>query len=234
MRFLNHLAQFRPILAAAFFLLTVGCQYAVKIEHPKDGTYTAPIKTFSVKFHNDFQPGTFQANLNGQTITNLFHPTPAPGNVSTATIQYPNYMDFHYNNNKQHLVVDGEYTTPTSGLSARLTRDSSDFTPPYVRIFRGTTGTDTSLTLREGETITATAFMVAAPKERTVVRITGSSLVSLNDRPAGEDIEVIIEPNDRRAPFRVRGIQSGGEVFRLRAIATGYSSGIGGGYVTLN
>ena len=39
-------------------LSAVGCQRAVTIEFPKDGTYEDPVKTFTVKFHPEFKPGT--------------------------------------------------------------------------------------------------------------------------------------------------------------------------------
>ncbi len=226
------------LLAAMFLPLVAGCQHSVKITEPLPGTYKNKVVTLSVKFHPDFQPGTFQANLSGQTITNLFQPPPAPNGTSTARIVYPpDYMDFHFNSNKQKLVVDGEFSTPTFklfGIPTRFTRDTSEFIPPYVRVFRGTTSLDANLTLKEGETIVATAFVVEAPKDRLVVTITGHSFVSLNNQAAGKNIEVVIEPNNRRAEFTVRGIQTGREVFQIRAIATGYSSGLAGGYVQRN
>jgi hypothetical protein len=228
----------RLLCTAALCLLALGCQHSVRIQFPTDGSYKTPVTTLTVKFHPEFKPGTFDANLSGQTITNLFQPAPAPGGVSTASIVFPpNYMDFHYNNNKQKLIVEGDFTQPVFyffGIPTRFTRDSSDFTPPYVRVFRGRTSFDSDLTLRERETIAATAFVVEAPAERLVVTLTGHPLVSLNDQPAGQNIEVVIEPNDRRADFTVRGIQTGGEVFRIRAIATGYSCGVGAGRVLQN
>ncbi len=222
-------------LVLALVAFSAGCQQSVKVLYPQDGTYTDPVGTFRVKFHDEFQPGTFDAYLSGTTITHLFQPTPAPGQESSARIIWPpNYMDMHYNNNKQRLEVRGEFDKPVFlffGIPTRFKTDSANFTPPYVRVYRGTTSFDTDLTLREGETITATAFVVKAPKERLVVTITGNSLVSLNNQPAGQNIEVVIMPNDRRAQFTVRGIQTGGEIFRVRAIANGYSSGVGGGTV---
>jgi len=226
------------LLPTALCLLAVGCQHAVRIQVPTDGSYKSPVTALTVKFHPEFKPGTFNAYLSGQMITDLFQPAPAPNGVSTATIIYPpNYMDFQYNNNKQLLMVHGEFTTPVFylfGIPTRFTRDSSEFSPPYVRVFRGRTSFDSDLTLKERETIAATAFVVEAPKERLVVTITGHPLVSLNDQPAGQNIQVVIERNDRRADFTVRGIQTGGEIFRIRAIATGYSSGVGGGRVLQN
>lgn len=226
-----------PFLAAALLLLAAGCAHSVTIQQPLSGVYKDPV-TFSVKFHPEFQPGTFWASLSGTTITNLFQPTPAPGSVSTATIVYPpNYMDYEYNSNKQYLLVGGDYSTGVFWFfffPTRFTRDNSDFTPPYVLVYRGRTSFDRDLTLKERETIVATAFVEEAPKERLLVTITGHALVSLNDHPAGEDIQVWIERNDRRADFTVRGIQTGGEIFSIRAIATGYSSGVGRGFVKPN
>src|SRR5690349_16127527 len=113
-------------LALAIASFAFGCTHSVTIVRPLDGTFKDPITTMTVKFDKDFQPGTFQASLSGTTITNLFQPTPVPGGTSSAAVTYaPNFMDFDYNGNKQHLVVDGEFTTPTSGLGNRMTRDSS-------------------------------------------------------------------------------------------------------------
>jgi hypothetical protein len=232
------IAKVWMVLAGALFLYVGGCAHSVTILEPLDGTYANPVATLRVKFHPEFQPGTFSASLSGTTITQLFQPTPAPGGESSASIVYPpNFMDSDYNSNKQHFVVDGDFSTSTFyffGIPTRSTRDSSDFSPPYVLIYRGRTSFDRDLTLKERETIVASAFVEKAPKERLQVTITGDSLVSLNDQPAGQDIQVWIEPNDRRADFNVRGIQAGGEVFRIRAIATGYSSGAGAGFVRAN
>lgn len=225
----------RLFLAAALFLLATGCTRSVVIVQPLDGDYENPVTTFTVRFHPEFQPGTFDASLSGQTITNLFQPTPAPNGVSTASIVFPpNFMDFQFNGNRQRLVVFGEFTTPTNGLGNRLKQDSSNFTPPPTRVYRGRTSFDHDLTLKERETITATAFVDKAPKEPLTLTITGNSLVSLNDRPAGENIQVVIQRNDRRADFTIRGIQAGSEVFIIRAIATGYSADVGGGRVLSN
>jgi hypothetical protein len=222
----------------ALFQFATGCAHSVTILEPTDGTYDNPVTTLRVKFHPEFKPGTFSASLSGTTITNLFQPTPAPGGESSASIIFPpNFMDYEFNSNKQHLVVDGEFSTSTFyffGIPTRSTRDSSDFIPPYVTVYRGSTSFDHDLTLKERETIVATAFVEKAPKERLMVTITGNSLVSLNDHPAGEDIQVWIERNDRRADFNIRGIQAGGEIFSVRAIATGYSSGVGRGFVRPN
>lgn len=223
------------LVVAAVFVLLGGCDRSVVIEHPTDGSYTDPISTFTVRFHKDFQPGTFEANLNGTTITNLFQPAPVGGGVSTASIVYPpNFMDAEINQNQQFLEVDGEFTTDVFyffGIPTRFTRDTSTFRPPSVRIYRGLTSFDHVLTLKEGETIVATAMVEKAPREPLAVTVTGHPLVSLNDRPAGEDIQLVIQRNDRRARFTVRGIQTGGEVFVVRGIATGYSSAQGRGIV---
>ena len=224
-----------PFFVCALAMWIGGCTKSVTIVQPLDGTYTSPVTPLTVKFHPEFKPGTFQANLSGTNITSLFHPTPAAGGTSTAEIVYPpSFMDADYSGNVQRLVVDGDFTTPTGGLGNRVTPDSSNFTPPSFRIFRGRTSFDPVLTLKERETITATAFVDQAPKEGLRVTITGNSLVSLNDQPAGQDIQVVIMPNDRRADFTVRGIQAGGEVFVIRGIATGYSSATARGLVQAN
>lgn len=223
------------VFACAFVAFSAGCRHAATIVYPTDGNYATSTSPITVRFDPEFKPGTFQANLSGTNITSLFTPPPAPGQTSTAEFAYkPYFMDAEYDNNQQRLVVDAEFTSPTSGPGERMTRDSSNFYPPIVRIYRGRTSTDTVLTLKEREIIIASAFVDKAPKEALVVTITGSTLVSLNDQPAGQDIQVVIQPNERRADFNIRGIQVGSEVFVLRGIATGYSSAQSRGVVKPN
>jgi hypothetical protein len=203
-----------------------GCTRSVVILHPP-GEFTGTVQTFTVKFHPDFKPGTFDANLSGQNITGLFKPTPAPGIESSASFTFPpNFMDRQFNNNRQKLAVFGDFATPTSGLGNRIKADSVEFSPPYTAVYSDRTGFNKELKVKEGETITAFAFVQDAPKEALTVTITGNDRVSLNDQTAGASIQVIIPTNDRRAAFTVRGIQAGGGFFQFRAIATGFASDV--------
>ena len=221
-------------LGTVFF--AVGCTSPVTIEQPTEGVHTEPVQQFTVRFDKDFKPGTFAADLSGTTITHLFHPAPAPGGVSIASITYPQFMNFDYSNqvngtgrpNEQLLRVSGESSSDGSCC------DSATFSPPYTRIFRGG-GTavtfDRNLDVKERDTITATVFVDVVPKEALTVKVTGHPSVSLNEQPAGQDITLAIPSNDRRVDFRIRGIVISGEVFRIRAIADGYSSSMSGGSV---
>lgn len=221
-------------LGTIFF--AVGCTPPVKIEQPAEGVHTKPVKQFIVRFDKDFRPGTFSADLSGTPITHLFHPAPVPGGVSIASITYPQFMDYNYINyldgsglpNKQLLRVSGESSSNASCCH------SVTFSPPFTRIFRGggtSVSYDHNLDLRERETITATVFVPDVPQESLTVTVTGHPSVSLNEQPAGQAITLVIPSNDRRVDFKIRGIVISGEVFRIYAIADGYSSGVAGGFV---
>jgi hypothetical protein len=218
---------FQMVAAVVLLSLGVGCQQVVKIETPANGDSTAPVTTFSVRFHKDFQPGSFEAQLNGQTITSRFQPTPAPGSVSTAS---SDFMEATANGN-QILDAKGAFTTPSSGIPTRSTNDQVVFSPPTIFVFRGNT-TSSDVSLKERETIIATVLVVAPPKEGLTVTLTTdeNSAVSLNDAPAGTPITVTIPNNDRRADFKIRGIQTG-KSFVVRPLAHGYASKLGGGTV---
>jgi hypothetical protein len=225
------------LFLGAMFLVG-GCTLPVKIDQPT-GSETGPITVFKVHFDKDYVPGTFSADLSGTNITPLFLPAPIAGGVSTASINFPLFMDYDWINtvngsgrpNEQLLRVSGKSSSNGSCC------DSVTFSPPYTAIFRGG-GTavtfDHDLTLKERETITATVFVSEAPKESLKVWVLGDEAVSLNDQPAGKSIMVTIPTNDRRVDFTVRGIVvsgGGGPYFRIRAIATGYSSQVAGGRV---
>ncbi len=214
-------------LISCTLLLVVGCEKAVTIEHPGKGILDEPVPTFRVRFHNDFQPGSFQAFLNGVTITSRFQPAPAPGGVSTAS---SDHMDAGYKNT-QVLHVQGQFKTPQSGIPTKLTEDEVEFSPPVIFVFRGNS-TNHDLSLKERETIAATVLVVKAPKEALTVTVTTEEnpAVSLNDQPAGTPITLTIPTNDRRADFTVRGIQTG-KTFIVRALAHGFSSKAAGGTV---
>lgn len=214
-----------------FVLGVAGCTHSVTIVTPKDGSYADPVTPITVEFHGDFKPGTFHATLSGTDITPLFQPPPAPGGQSSALLAPPRFMDAEHDNNTQHLIVDADFTTPTGGLGNRVTRDSSKFRPPMIQVFRGRTGFDPNLTLNERETITANVYVEKAPKERLLITVTGDPTISLNDQPAGQSIQVVIMPNDRRGDFTIRGIQTRADPFRIRGIATGFSSMPGRGVV---
>jgi hypothetical protein len=222
-------------LFLATMLFAGGCAVPVKIQQPT-GSETGPITVFAVRFDKDFVPGSFSADLSGTTITPLFAPTPAPGGVSTASITFPQFMDYDWINtvngsgkpNEQLLRVSGKSSSNASCC------DSVKFSPPATRIFRGGGGTvtfDRTLDVHERETIIATVYVDVVPKEALTVRVTGHPSVSLNEQPAGQGITLSIPNTDRRVDFRIRGIVVSGEVFRIRAIATGYSSQISGGSV---
>jgi hypothetical protein len=222
------------LLGTAF--LVAGCAPPVKIVKPDAGSSTAPVEQFAVQFDKDFVPGSFAADFSGTTITPLFSPTPTPGSTSFASIVYPQYMDYNWINtvngsggqNEQLLRVSGKSSSNGSCC------DSVKFSPPATKIFRGGGSAityDTGLDVRERETIVATVFVDAVPKEALAVRVTGHPSVSLNEQPAGSDILLSIPSNDRRVDFRIRGIVVSGEFFKIRAIATGYSSAAAGGRV---
>jgi hypothetical protein len=225
-------AGVRIVFGAAAMLLFIvaagGCTYSVVIVHPPDH-FKEPVKTYTVRFHNEYKPGTFEATLSGRDITSLFQPPAAPGGTSTAVFEYPpNFLDRQYDSNRQKLAVSAQFTTPTTGLGNRITGTSNTFSPPYSIVYTGTTGTDKHLVVGEGQTITATAFVERAPKEPLTVTITGDPRMSLNDRPAGDSIQVVIPTNDRRAAFTVRGIvvAQADEFILFRAIADGYASDV--------
>lgn len=229
----------RKRILGGLFLVTMfcaaGCAPPVKIVKPT-GSETTPIEQFAVTFDKDFVPGSFSADLSGTAITYLFSPTPAPGGTSFASITYPQFMDYDYINTVNGSGYPNEQLLRVSGKSSSNASccDSVTFSPPYTRIFRGG-GTaitfDRTLDVRERETITATVFVDVVPKEALTVRVTGHPSVSLNDQPAGQAIMLSIPNNDRRVDFRIRGIVVSGEVFRLHAIADGYSAAVSGGFV---
>lgn len=216
---------FGCLLLAAMFS-AFGCEYAAKIEHPTQGKYDDPVTEFRVKFHKDFKPGTFKASLEGQPITQLFQPTAAPGSFSFAAAPS---MDLE--NSPQLLRVEGEFTfAKPPGLGKWLELNQEEFTPPYTMVYRGPNTYSTDLSLKERETIVATAFVEKPPPEALTVTIPGNPAVSLNEQPAGQAITVVIQRNERRADFNIRGIVVGRR-FELRARAPGYAAGLGAGIV---
>jgi len=221
-------------VGTTFFV--VGCALPVKIEQPTAGDQARPVRTFVVRFDKAFVPGSFDADLSGTNITNLFKPTPVPDNVSTASIEFPQFMDFNYMNtvngdgqpNRQLLRVSAKSSSNNSCC------DSVNFSPPRISIYRGGPSAVTYISdmpVRERQTIDATVWVKDAPLEPLTVRVTGHPSVSLNDQPAGQSITLVIPTNDNRVDFKIRGIVLSGEAYRIRAIATGYSSTVAGGLV---
>jgi hypothetical protein len=222
-------------LGTMFF--AVGCAPPVKIEQPTEGVHAQPVQQFTVRFDKDFKPGTFHADLSGTTITHLFKPEPKAGDVSIASIAYPQFMDYGYINYVNGSGRPNEQLLRVSGVSSSNGSccDSVKFSPPSIQIFRGglTAATFDHILgdVKEGQTILATVFVDVVPKEALTVRVTGHPSVSLNEQPAGQDLTLAIPNNDRRVEFRIRGIVVNGEVFLIRAIADGYSSAVAGGFV---
>jgi hypothetical protein len=73
------------LLALPAFALVTGCEKAVTVVSPD--TFTdRPITQIRVQFSPNFKPGTFHATLDGDDITGLFSPPPAPGGQSSANI----------------------------------------------------------------------------------------------------------------------------------------------------
>ena len=74
------------LLALPPVVLLAACEKAVTVVSPQ--TYPdRPVTSITVRFSNNFKPGTFRATLDGKDITNLFAPAPAPGGQSTAELQ---------------------------------------------------------------------------------------------------------------------------------------------------
>jgi len=214
----------------------VGCTPPVKIEQPTAGGTSKPVHQFTVRFDKDYVPGTFSADLSGMTITHLFQPPPKPGDVSFASITYPQFMDYDYINSVNGSGQPNEQLLRVSGVSSSNSSccDSVKFSPPTTYIYRGggtSVSYDHNLDLKERETITATVFVRDVPQEALTVRVTGHPFVSLNEQPAGQDITLVIPNNDRRIDFKIRGIVANQEVFIIRAIADGFSSSRAGGFV---
>lgn len=73
------------LLALPAFALLAACEKAVSIESPV--VYpNQPVTQIKVRFSPNFKAGTFHATLDGQDITALFAPAPAPGGQSFAQI----------------------------------------------------------------------------------------------------------------------------------------------------
>lgn len=66
------------LLALPAFALLTGCEKAVTVVSP-DSYPNQPVTEITVKFSQHFKPGTFRAKLDGNEITALFAPAPAPG-----------------------------------------------------------------------------------------------------------------------------------------------------------
>lgn len=125
-------SHFFDWLSVGLTLFLVGCALPVKIEQPTAGDQARPVRQFVVRFDKAFVPGSFDADLSGTNITSLFQPTPAPDNVSTASIEFPQFMDYDYINtvngsgqpNEQLLRVSAKSSSNGSCC------DSVKFSPP--------------------------------------------------------------------------------------------------------
>jgi hypothetical protein len=73
------------LLALPAFALLTGCEKAVTVVSP-DSYPNQPVTEITVKFSQHFKPGTFRAKLDGNEITALFAPAPAPGGQSSAQL----------------------------------------------------------------------------------------------------------------------------------------------------
>jgi hypothetical protein len=80
----------QPKLLTTLFAvaLITGCRPAVWVVQPGDSVST-PLTTFSVQFHEYYQPGTFKAFLDGQDITSSFSPAGVPTGTAAAPWNQP-------------------------------------------------------------------------------------------------------------------------------------------------
>lgn len=220
----------RPILTfspVAALLLLAACQPAAEIQFAEgNASYaTRPITQFTFYLRPDSAPqDTFKVTLNGTDITNRFSPAATPGATVNAT------APANFEQGKQTLTATA--TAKDLRTSFPASTDTVEFYTPVVTVTPAPSVTNTNLSHKAGQMITAFAVLSSPMPAPITVTLTSAptSLVSLDGAAVGAPVNVVVPITDRKVTFTIKDVQAGAN-FTTHASATGFATGQSGGQI---
>lgn len=219
-------------LAIAMLMLTlVGCAGSVQILSPQNGAELYEPQPIKLKIHSDSKAATFKVTSKGlftdEIRRNSFAPAPQPG----ATVMALPVFGLPPTDGFFLLSARADWVNPSSHIGGPQ-GESIRFKPPAIE------ADPDYFSMPEEETKIVRVKVPVAPRTQLEITVepkkailgVQSRDVSLNNKPAGDSIIVIIPNNSREASFEVHRISSQDTVY-LHFTAKGYSTGYATAYI---
>jgi len=224
--------------AVAGACILAGCSGARIIE-PPDGQATNPVRQFSVQFHPNFVPGSFRANLDGNDITSLFSPTPAPGGTSVANWDVPFDIGVSATAGAEHRLDVNSSVNPQIGFTLQDQRLVANFAAPHLQINVNGAPPPNRVIIPTNQTVGADVCLVPTPTAPVLPLSVGvfqgpGAPLRLNGAPDGQEVFLSLgpgtNPTQTCAPLTIQTQQTPGN-FELNATAVGVQRGVIAGEV---
>jgi len=219
-------------LAVVVSMLTLlGCAASIKIVSPQDGAELVEPQPIVIILHSDSRADTFKVTSKGRFTDVIRRQNFTPAPRSGATVEALPVFGLPPLDGFFLLSAQANWVNPSSHIGGPQ-GESIRFKPPAIE------ADPDYFSMPEEETKIVRVKVPVAPRTQLEITVepkkailgVQSRDVSLNNKPAGDSIIVIIPNNSREASFEVHRISSQDTVY-LHFTAKGYSTGYATAYI---